>query len=158
MKKPTVYIESTVISYYTARRSRDIIVAAHQEITLVWWENVLPQLHPFISQIVFDEIERGDKSAADRRLKKVKDFDILEVKQEIVILADEYYKVLDIPQKARNDSFHLAIAVYHGLDYLVTWNCTHIAAGRVRSIIESLNHEKGYMTPVICTPEELMEV
>lgn len=153
----TVYIESSVISYYTARRSRDLIVAAHQEITLDWWEKALPLFDPFISQIVFDEIERGDPVAAQRRLSVVQEFNVLEMMPKVATLADHYYRALEIPEKARNDSFHLALAAYHGMDFLVTWNCTHIAAGRVRGIVETINDNQGYQTPIICTPEELME-
>src|SRR3989304_1854568 len=125
----TVYIESTVISYYTARRSRDLIAAAHQEITLDWWEKALPLLSPFVSQIVFDEISRGDPQAAQRRLAAVQEFEVLEMTPEVAVLADIYYRALEIPDKVRNDSFHLALAVYRGMDYLVKWNCTHIASG-----------------------------
>lgn len=153
----TVYLESTVISYYAARRTRDLIAAAHQEITWEWWEKALPLFEPYVSQIVFDEISRGDVKAGQQRLSAVQGFGVLEMTPEVAALAEIYFGALDIPDKARNDSYHLALAVYHGMDYLVTWNCTHIAAGRVRAIVEALNDEKGYETPIICTPEELME-
>ena len=103
--------------------------------------------------ILFDRI-----ILVDRRLATVRKFKVLEMTEDISVLADIYFKAMDIPKKARNDAFHLALAVYNGMDYLISWNCTHIAAGRVRSIIESINNEKGFLTPVICTPEELMEV
>jgi len=157
MAKPTIYIESTVISYYAASRTRDLIMAAHQEITWEWWESVLPTLAPHISQIVFDEISRGDANAAQRRLAAVSDFKVLEMTPDVAALANTYFDALDIPQKARNDSFHLALAVYHGMDYLVSWNCTHISSGRVRNVVGRINEERGYETPIICTPEELME-
>jgi hypothetical protein len=76
---------------------------------------------------------------------------------DVAVLGNTYFGVLDIPEKARNDSFHLALAVYHGMDYLVSWNCTHISSGRVRNIVGRINDEMGYQTPIICTPEELME-
>jgi predicted nucleic acid-binding protein len=153
----TVYIESSVISYYTARRSRDIIVAAHQEITLDWWEKAMPFYESFVSQIVFDEISRGNPKAAKQRLAAIQEFKVLEMTQDVAALASLYYRALDIPEKAMNDTFHLALAVYHGMDYLVTWNCTHIAAGRVIGIIQIINDGQGFQTPIICTPEELME-
>jgi predicted nucleic acid-binding protein len=157
MAKPTVYIESTIISYYTALRTRDLIIAAHQEITLEWWGSVLPGLDPYISQIVLDEVSRGDMDAAQRRLAAVRDFEVLEMTPHIASLADMYFDALDIPEKARNDSLHLAIAVCHGMDYLVSWNCTHISAGRVRNVVGRIDDEEGFQTPIICTPEELME-
>lgn len=153
----TVYLESSVISYYTARRSRDLIVAAHQEITLEWWEKALPFFEPFISQIVYDEISRGDPEPAQQRITAIQKINVLEMTPDAAALGKLYYRVLNIPEKAINDALHLALAVYHGMDYLVTWNCTHIAAGRVISIVQSINVEQGYQTPIICTPEELME-
>jgi len=152
-----VYIESTVISYYAASRTRDLILAAHQEITHEWWDGVLPALDPYISQIVFDEVSRGDAHAAQRRLTVVSKFKVLEMTADVASLADAYFDALSIPQKARNDSFHLALAVYHGMDYLVSWNCTHISSGRVRNVVSRINDQRGYQTPIICTPEELME-
>jgi predicted nucleic acid-binding protein len=157
MAQPTIYIESTVISYYAAYGTRDLIIAAHQEITREWWEIVLPGLDPYVSQIVFDEISRGDKDAAQRRLAAVADFRVLEMTPDVASLASIYFDALDIPEKARNDSFHLALAVHHGMDYLVSWNCTHISSGRIRNTVGGINDERGYQTPIICTPEELME-
>ncbi len=155
---PTVYIESTVISYYTGRPNRDLIVAAHQELTREWWENILPKCSPFISQFVLDEISRGNQEAVNKRIKAVERIPLLEVVPPIVNLGIEYFNAIGIPDKARTDAFHIAIAVHHGLDYLVTWNCTHIAGGRVRGIVEKINDKHGFVTPIICTPEELMEV
>jgi len=92
------------------------------------------------------------------RLDKVVSFSILEVVLEVRRLADEYFNAIQIPEKARADAYHLALAAWHGLDFLVSWNCTHIVSGRVKMIIEEINAEYGIRTPVICTPEELMEV
>jgi predicted nucleic acid-binding protein len=100
---------------------------------------------------------RGDTKAAQQRLAAIKDFNVLEMTSDVAKIADTYYHALSIPETARNDAFHLALAVYHGMDYLVSWNCTHIASGRVRGIVEAINDEKGFQTPIICTSEELME-
>jgi len=156
--KPTIYLESTVISYVAARPSRDLIIAAHQQITHEWWEKTLPKCEAFVSPIVIDEISRGDNIAVQNRLDKVVSFSILEVVLEVRRLADEYFNAIQIPEKARADAYHLALAAWHGLDFLVSWNCTHIVSGRVKMIIEEINAEYGIRTPVICTPEELMEV
>jgi predicted nucleic acid-binding protein len=152
-----VYIESTIVSYYAASRTRDLVLAAHQEITHEWWDSVLSGFDPYISQIVFDEISRGDAEAAQRRLAAIRGFRVLEMTPDVASLAAAYFDALDIPRKARNDSFHLALAVYHGMDYLVSWNCTHISSGRVRNVVGRINDQRGYQTPIICTPEELME-
>ena len=155
--KSTVYIETSVISYLSAKPSRDLIVAAHQQITIDWWETALPHYDAFVSPIVLDEISRGDVNAVQTRLEKISAFLILEVLPEIRNLADIYFSELDIPEKARADSYHLAIAAWHGIDFLVSWNCTHIVNGRIRMMIEEINARQGIRTPIICTPEELME-
>ena len=156
--KPSVYIESTVISYVTAFQSRDIVIAAHQQITLEWWNSIMPRITPFISQIVIDEISRGDTGAARLRLNAVKNFSSLAMQPEVADLADEYFRAIAIPQSKKADAYHLAMAAFHGMEYLVTWNCTHIAGARTRMIVEGINEIKDIATPVICTPEELMEV
>ncbi len=158
MEKQSVYIETTVVSYLTARPSRDLVVAAHQQVTVEWWENALPVLEPFVSPIVIEEISRGDEVAAKLRLEKIADFPILEITGEIGELADLYFEKIQIPEKARGDAYHLAIATSHGLDFLVSWNFTHILGAHVQSAIQNINLMRGISTPIICTPEELMEV
>ena len=155
--KSTVYIETSVISYLSAKPSRDLIVAAHQQITIDWWENALPHYDAFVSPVVLEEISRGDADAVQSRLEKIASFPVLEVLPEVRNLADAYFSELDIPEKARADSYHLAIAAWHGIDFLVSWNCTHIVNGRIKMMIEEINARQGIRTPIICTPEELME-
>jgi len=87
----------------------------------------------------------------------VRNFGVLEVTPEVAALANACFDALDVPHKARNDSLHMGIAVFHGMDYLVSWNCTHISSGRVRQAVERINDKMGYQTPIICAPEELME-
>ncbi len=156
--KSSVYIETSVVSYLTAKPSRDLIVAAHQQITNEWWENALPHYDTFVSPIVLEEISRGDVNAVQSRLENVSPFQVLEVLPEVRNLADAYFSALDIPEKARADSYYLAIASWHGMNFLVSWNCTHIVNGRIKMMIEEINAKQGIRTPIICTPEELMEV
>ncbi|HKQ04404.1 MAG TPA: type II toxin-antitoxin system VapC family toxin [Blastocatellia bacterium] len=156
--KPAIYIETSVISYLTARPSRDLIVAAHQQLTDEWWDNVRPQVECFVSPFVIQEASRGDKGAAQKRMDAIAGLPILELNDEIRELAATYFAAINIPEKARIDAFHLAVAVWHKMDYLLSWNCTHIASGRVRKILGEVNDKLGIRTPVICTPEELMEV
>ena len=155
--KPTIYIETSVVSYLTAKPSRDLIVAAHQQITHEWWKKALMHYAPYISPIVLEEISRGDSSAAKLRLEKVSLFPVLEVIPQVQKLAMLYFAKSAIPDKVRADSYHLALAAWHGIDYLVSWNCIHIVNGRIRRVIEEINARQGIRTPVICTPEELME-
>jgi len=156
--KPTVYIESSIISYYTSRPSRDLIVAAHQQITSEWWDIVHPEVKCLVSPFVILEISAGDKEAAQKRIKVVRDLSVLELNLEIQELAETYYNALKVPEKAKLDASHLAVAVWHEIDYLLSWNCKHIVSGRVKKIIEEINNDLNLKTPVLCTPEELMEV
>lgn len=156
--KPTVYIETSVISYLTSRPSRDLVTAAHQQITHDWWARVLPRLNPFVSVVVLDEIAQGDRKASQRRIETVALFGVLQLAPEVRDLADRYFEAMDLPAKARADAYHLAMATYHGMDYLLTWNCTHIAGARARRVVERVNSSLNIASPAICTPEELMEV
>jgi len=154
--KPTLYLETTVPSYYTALASRDIIVLAHQEITREWWDTYLPRYEVFVSELVIQEAVCGDSEAAKRRMKAITLFPVLEITPEAERLAEVYLHDIPIFKKAIRDALHLAIASVHGMDYLVTWNCTHIARGEVKKALEQVNELEGIATPTICTPEELM--
>jgi hypothetical protein len=135
-----------------------LIVAGHQQITLDWWDSIRPQVDCFISPFVIDEASKGDQQAAQRRITVIAGFAILEVNEEIRELAERYFAAINISDKAKIDAFHLAVAVWHKMDYLMSWNCKHIASARVRKILTKINEGLGIPTPVICTPEELMEV
>lgn len=155
--KPVAYIETTVISYRTAKPSRDLIIAGHQAVTAEWWENDLPKFRAVISAVVFDEISSGDPDSAAKRLDAVKGMPLLDLTEDVRSLAVRYYDAVRLPERARADALHLALASWHGTDYLVTWNCRHIANGRVRKLVEGINDALGIATPGICTPEELLE-
>lgn len=155
--KPTVYIETTVISYLTAKPSRDLLIAAHQHVTHEWWDVARPHFNAYISPIVLEEISRGDSDAVTLRLARVSLFPLLEVLPEVRDLAESYFSVIILPEKARADSYHLALATWNGMDFMISWNCTHIVSGRVKKIIEEINTAYGIRTPIVCTPEELME-
>ncbi len=137
--KPTVYIKTSVIGYLTSRPSRDLIVAGHQQITAEWWERDLPKFDAMISLIVLDEISRGDRDAADKRMKVVAGMRLLPVDAAVQSLASKYFVELGLPENGRVDAVHLAVSAFHAVDYLVTWNCRHIANGRVMRKLAELN-------------------
>jgi len=155
--KPRLYIESSVISYYTSRPSRDLIAAGHQQITQQWWSQQLSRYEPYISEVVHEEISRGDATAVALRQRAVEGFARLTVTPDVTRLARKYYAALDLPDKARLDALHLALAVQNGMDYLVSWNFAHIVGARPRSIVQKINYRMKVETPVICTPEELVD-
>lgn len=154
--KPRVYVETTVLSYLTGPPSRDLIIAAHQQITREWWEG-RKRFDLYASQIVVQEARGGDPKAASSRLKILEGISILELTPESRDLAKRLLTQGPIPQKAALDALHIAIAVVSGMDFLVTWNCTHIANAAMRIMIEGVCRSLGYEPSVICTPEELME-
>ena len=112
----------------------------------------------FVSPFVIDEAARGDDEYARKRLEAIADFSVLQVNEEVEALAREYFAALNIPEKARIDAFHLAVAAWHKMDYVLSWNCKHIASGRVQKMLQDTNARLGIHTPIVCTPEELMEV
>lgn len=156
--KPTVYLETSVISYLAARPSRDLIVAGHQQITHDWWSTVRVKVDCFISEPVIQEAGRGDQEAAQKRLAITLGIPTLILNEEIKELALKYQAAAKILEKAKLDTFHLALPAWYKVDYLLTWNCKHIANGNVRRIVENISKQLNIHTPTICTPEELMEI
>ena len=154
--KPRVYLETTIPSYLTAWPSRDLVRAAHQQITRDWWDRRREEFELYISQVVLRECQAGDATAAAERLKILQDLPLLEQTEEATRLAQALVDRVPLPERAAVDALHVAIATVHGVDYLLTWNCTHIANATLRDPIESVCRENGYEPPAICTPDELL--
>lgn len=154
--KAKVYVETTVVSYLTARRSRNLVVAAHQELTQRWWKHRRREFALFCSQLVVREVSAGDRRAAARRLEALERMPLLEINEPAKELAAALARAAARPHKATEDVLHIALATVHGMDYLLTWNCKHIANAEIRNVVAAVSYEHGYGAPVICTPEELM--
>lgn len=155
--KPSVYIETTIPSYLTAWRSPELVMAANQEATRKWWDESGVKFELFISELVIGEISNGDPDAVKRRMTVVEHLPELELTDEAEGLAAKLLLGAALPQKAKADALHIAVATVHGMDYLLTWNCTHIANAIMRPRIELICRTSGYEPPVICTPPELVE-
>ncbi len=155
--KKIVYIETTVISYLTSRPSRDILIAAHQEVTRQWWEERRSAFRLIASQIVISEAAAGDTIAASRRLELLMPIELVETTMEALELARALIDARAIPANAKDDALHIAVAACSGARYLLTWNCKHIANATMREGIETVCHKAGLLSPNICTPLELME-
>ena len=153
---PRVYLETTILSYLTSLPSRDVIVVAHQAITHDWWDIRRTAFDLFTSQIVVDECEAGHPEAARRRLEALSGIQLLDPTDDALTLAQELLSAGCIPTKASADAAHIALATVHGMDYLLTWNCAHIANAEMRPRIARLASSRGYTLPGLCTPEELM--
>ncbi|REJ80263.1 MAG: DNA-binding protein [Planctomycetota bacterium] len=150
---PSLYLETTIPSYLAAFPSRDLIIAAHQQMTHEWWRTASDRFDLYISEAVLDEIHAGDRDAADRRKQLVDGLPILELSDDVAALVDSYDDRLGLLGRARADLLHIA----YEMDYLVTWNCRHIANGETIRRLVDANTELGRFTPVIVTPEELLE-
>jgi len=156
--KPTVYVETTVISYLTSRPSRDVVVAGHQQVTREWWESTSDKFELLISELVVREVSQGDASAIRERLAVAEALIVLEVTIAARELARQLLADAAIPQQAAADALHLGVATVNGVNFLATWNCRHLANATMRGRIEDVCRSVGYEPPLICTPEELLEV
>ena len=150
---PTVYLETSIISYLASRPSRDLLVAAHQQITQDWWET-RHEWDLVISALVISESQAGDVEASKRRLSYIQGLPILRLSDEVVNLAEKLLNGAALPLK--DDALHIAIAAIYEINYLLTWNCKHIANANKRPVIENICREAGYQPSIICTPEELL--
>ena len=152
---PKIYLETTIISYLAARPSKDLITAAHQQVTHDWWQNRRLDFDLFSSQLVIQESSAGDAAVAKKRLQLLSDISLVQVNVGCVSLGRALVERGPIPEKAAVDALHIAIATVHGMDYLLTWNCKHIANAEMQTAVNRICRSAGYEPPVICTPEEL---
>ena len=155
--KRRVYIKTSVISYLTARPSKDSIKAACQQITRLWWEAGRASILAFISPYVVEEASAGDPNAALERINALRVLPVLPIAPEVLELAEFLLLGGGLPAKARLDALHIACATYHNIDVLLTWNCTHIANPTKLPVMRGLCAAKGYKLPELVTPFELME-
>jgi hypothetical protein len=154
--KPRVYIETTVVSYQTARVSRNLVVAGHQQSTNTFWDLLGHKLDPYVSALVVKECAKGDPSVADKRMAAIVSFPVLGATEKASKLANVLLDTRGIPTEAPEDALHIAIAATSGMDYIVTWNFTHInnpfTITRIRETILLC----GYKCPEIVSPEAFL--
>ncbi|MCP4698731.1 MAG: type II toxin-antitoxin system VapC family toxin [Gammaproteobacteria bacterium] len=153
--KPTVYIETSVVSYLASRPSSDVIIAGWQAISHDWWDNHRQRFDLRISVLVEEEISRGDESAAKRRLALVTGIPSLSISEEAVNLAELLLSQGTVPKGSEEDALHIGIAAAQGADYLLTWNFKHINNAETKSVIIKTVESCGFVCPQLCSPEEL---
>jgi len=156
--KTRVYVETSVLGYLAARPSRDLLVAAHQQVTHEWWAVALRGCDLFISEAVLVESRGGDPDAAQRREGYGRGLTVLPVTPEVADLAELYRTELRMPIERLADLTHVAFAVVRELDYRVTWNCAHIANDLVTRKRVEINGRLERFTPLIVTPEVFLEL
>jgi len=152
----SVYLETTIPSYLTAWRSPELSMAAKQQTTRQWWDERRERFDLYISDVVLLEASGGDPDAAKRRLEALDGIPVLKPLPEADEIALALVDSLALPDSALADAAHIAISVVHGMDYLLTWNCTHIANATYQPIIHEVCDDFGFAMPVICTPDQLM--
>ena len=155
--KPSLYLETSVVSYLTARPSRDLITAARQQLTALWWATRRSDYDLFVSPLVLEEAELGDTSAAAARLAVLRDLPLVAPSPEADALAVSLMDDTPLPEKAAADAAHIAAATMAGAEYLLTWNFKHIANPVLREHIVGVCRRMGYEPPTLCTPEDLLE-
>jgi hypothetical protein len=154
--KSKVYLETTIVSYLVAAPTKDVVQAAHQQITRHWWA-ARDRFDLFVSRAVVAEARRGDAKAAVRRLRAIRGIPRLAAGFHGARLAEALLQSGALPRKAEIDAVHVGVAAVNGIDDLLTWNLRHPANAVLRGKIEEAVRAAGFVPPVICTPEELME-
>lgn len=150
-----VYIETSLVSYLVSRRSRDLIVAARQQLTIDWWDKEREKYELVTPELVLHEAQAGDQAEVAKRMSALAGLPLLELTTDVAKFASELLNKGVLPPKAARDAIYIAAAAIHGIDYLLTWNCKHIANAHVRKMAGRIFRAAGYEPPVICTPEEL---
>jgi len=153
--KRKVCAETSVVSYLTARPSKTIIGPAHQQITLAWWET-RNEYELLVSLAVLRECGAGDPDAAEKRMAVLADVPLLLITEQALHIAESLVGHGILPLKAAEDALHIAVATVSGMDYLLTWNCRHIANPEIQIRIAEQFEQIGLFLPFICTPEELL--
>jgi predicted nucleic acid-binding protein len=152
----TVYLETSIVSYLAARPSRDLVTAARQQVTREWWARRRTSFLVYVSEAVVAEARIGDRVAAARRTEILSKLPLLEITPQAVQLARALAHALKLPRRAAADAVHIATAAFHAVDFLLTWNSTHIANAELRPLVERACRDSGYHPPILCTPDELM--
>ena len=154
--KQSVYIETTVVSYYTGELSRDIVIAGHQASTKDFWDKLNRDFTPVISALVIKEASRGDVDKAAERAKAIQGFSVLDLSQEAEDLADLVIAKNGIPSEFPEDALHISLATVGKTDFIATWNFKHINNPFTKNKIEAIIRNAGYACPVLASPEELL--
>ena len=154
--KPTVYLETTIISYLTAKPSRDVIIAGHQQITHAWWNDHRQDFELFVSQLVVKEIGSGNPEMAAKRLALIHGLKALAMTETALNLAQSLISSGPLPQKAADDAIHIALAAVNEVDYLLSWNCKHITNLFIQRDLAKILARQGFRLPTIGTPESFL--
>lgn len=151
-----VYLESSFISYLVSNPSENLIVAAHQQISFQWWKQCRNHFDCCVSEAVIREISVGDPNEILKRIEIISGLTVLMASEQAEELTTKILNRNILPKKAAADAAHIAIAATNHIDYVITWNCKHLANAQIIKRIKTLFLEYNIELPYICTPEELL--
>nr|VFJ95950.1 MAG: hypothetical protein BECKLFY1418A_GA0070994_105410 [Candidatus Kentron sp. LFY] len=154
--KPKLYIETSVVSYQTNQSSRDVIIAGHQQSTHLLWEKLKGDFEPFVSALVIKEASQGNPDKAKQRLDAITSFGVIKNTPETESLAQSMITNHGIPEEYPEDALHIALAAIGGVDFIVTWNFSHINNPFTKEIIRQTVENEGFVCPQIVSPDELI--
>jgi len=152
----TVYIETSIVSYLRQKPSSQVVAAARQLLTHKWWNDHRLNYELVVSQYVIDEASAGDVLLSKQRLASLDGIPLLPISPEVPQIAQRIMALGVLPQKAQVDALHISLAAHHRIQYLLTWNCKHIANARILPRIHGILMDMGIPIPIICTPEEML--
>lgn len=151
-----IYIETTVVSYYTAQPSRDVVAAGRQQSTKEFWSKLVAEFSPCVSALVIQEAAKGDPTMAQRRLDALAEFAVLSSTFDAEQLADELLTARAIPAEYPEDALHISIAAVAGVEFIVTWNFAHINNPFTKLKIRQTVENAGYVCPEIVSPDAFL--
>jgi predicted nucleic acid-binding protein len=157
MVMDAAYLETTVVGNIAGRLHPDPTIAARRRVTRRWWATASTHYNLFVSQLTIDECDEGDPDAAAERLDVIRNLPLLDASEAAENLADLLIARLAVPASQPRDALHIAMATVHGVQFLVTWNFKYILNPHLQLRIADTCYESGFVPPVICTPEQLLE-
>lgn len=155
MVKPCVYVETTIPSFYHEARTLPAI-QVRKEWTRQWWHEAPGVYELVTSPAVLDELAGGPPEKSALWLALVRDLPVLPIEPAITEIVVAYVGHRLMPADPGGDALHLAVASYHKCDFLVTWNCQHLANANKFGHIRRVNTMLGLFVPALVTPLELL--
>lgn len=155
--KSRIYVETSVISYLTARPSRDFLVLARQQMTREFWEQRDALYDAWSSPLVIDEISQGDAQAAAARLQVCANLAMLQINEAAQAFAEELIAKSAVPATEPEDALHIAMATIQQMDYIASWNFAHMVGPAAKFKLQTKISQLGHKPPLIATPEEIYE-
>ena len=152
----SLYLDTTIPSYYYDQR-KSLDIRYRRKITRDWWNNEKDFFSLYISELVLVELQRGNYPQKEKVIRLVKNVSILPIVSEIEDIVREYLKNFLMPRIDVGDAFHLAYASFFKIDYLLTWNCNHLANVNKKRHIEAINRKLKLFVPEIITPLQLFK-